>query len=74
MILIISSCTQEDLIEAVITSPTLGTLAVDSFISHCHIAEEYRCIECDKLLSRKGRNGIIAGEIKCPRCKEINII
>jgi DNA-directed RNA polymerase subunit RPC12/RpoP len=64
----------EDLTEAVITSPTLGTLAVDSFISHCQIMDEYRCIECDKLLSKKGRNGIIAGEIKCTRCKTINII
>lgn len=74
MILVISSITIEDLAEAVITSPTLGTLAVDSFITHCQIGGEFRCSQCDKLLSRKNENGIIAGEIKCPRCKTINII
>lgn len=74
MILIINSCTQEDLIGAVISSPSLGALAVDSFMAHCCIAEEFRCAECDKLLSKSGNNGIIAGEIKCSRCKALNII
>lgn len=74
MILIISSYTQEELYGAVISSPVLGELPVDTFISSFHISSEYRCNHCDKLLAKSGENGIISGSIKCPRCKEINTI
>ena len=33
--------------------------------------EEIRCINCSRLLAKAEGNGFI--EIKCPRCKELNL-
>lgn len=35
---------------------------------------EFRCDKCDKLLAKNNDCGIIAGQIKCSRCKTINSI
>jgi len=34
--------------------------------------EELRCLQCNKLLAKINTNGILACQIKCPRCREIN--
>ena len=35
---------------------------------------DFRCNTCCKLLAKANSQGMIAGEIKCPRCKEVNAI
>lgn len=36
------------------------------------LEQQFRCEVCNKLLAKPNQNGIIAGEIKCPRCGHIN--
>lgn len=33
---------------------------------------EFRCVNCNKLLARKNKEGNVAGQIKCSRCGAIN--
>jgi hypothetical protein len=40
--------------------------------SSSFVTEEFRCFNCNKLLARKNKEGIIAGEIKCARCGVMN--
>ncbi|MAH50654.1 hypothetical protein CMI37_32845 [Candidatus Pacearchaeota archaeon] len=36
------------------------------------IKTEARCLTCSKLLAKFNSNGLLACEIKCPRCGNIN--
>ncbi len=42
-------------------------------IASC-VIDELRCSECGKLLAKANRRGLLAAEIKCPRCGAINEI
>ena len=33
---------------------------------------DLRCLACNKLLAKTNNSGVVAGEIKCPRCGVIN--
>jgi phage FluMu protein Com len=51
---------------------SLSTLAeAKSFLSTM-IKTEARCLTCGKLLAKFNSNGLLAGEIKCPRCGKLN--
>tara|TARA_Y100001938_G_C8097470_1_gene439119 strand:- start:1907 stop:2083 length:177 start_codon:yes stop_codon:yes gene_type:complete len=32
----------------------------------------FRCLKCNKLLAKINSKGLLAGQIKCPRCGQIN--
>jgi|TARA_A100001201_G_scaffold39500_2_gene41217 hypothetical protein len=34
--------------------------------------DDVRCLKCNKLLAKINNKGILAGQIKCPRCRTIN--
>jgi len=36
------------------------------------IKTEARCLQCQKLLAKYNQYGLIAAEIKCPRCGHLN--
>ena len=42
-----------------------------AFIKSMNI-NEFRCLHCGKLLAKINTKGILACEIKCPRCGKIN--
>tara|TARA_R100001086_G_scaffold91957_1_gene45566 strand:+ start:495 stop:671 length:177 start_codon:yes stop_codon:yes gene_type:complete len=39
---------------------------------HSMIKTELRCLKCGKLLAKINSNGVLAGQIKCPRCGAMN--
>jgi len=39
---------------------------------HSLIKTELRCLNCNKLLAKINNKGVLAGQIKCPRCRTIN--
>lgn len=74
MILLINSYTIEELAGAELQFDNCDPIPVDSFFNITCRSDGYRCHECDKLLSKPNEHGIIAGNIKCGRCKTINSI
>lgn len=42
-----------------------------TFLSN-YVNEQFRCMICNKLLALPNQKGVMAGEIKCPRCHSLN--
>lgn len=62
MSLVNSYCTEAALIRTVESSTAIEGVHVNLF----------RCILCGKLLAKSNGRGVLAAEIKCPRCGELN--
>jgi len=54
---------------------SLSSLKEAKSIIQNMIKVEARCLQCDKLLAKcNNESKLLAGEIKCPRCRVINNI
>tara|TARA_Y100000592_G_scaffold92293_1_gene153786 strand:+ start:3556 stop:3732 length:177 start_codon:yes stop_codon:yes gene_type:complete len=51
---------------------SITTFAQAKELLQSMIKSELRCLNCNKLLAKINSNGILAGQIKCPRCRTIN--
>ena len=39
---------------------------------HSMAKDEFRCLNCGKLLAKINNKGVLACQIKCPRCRTMN--
>ncbi len=42
-----------------------------NYINHM-MKDEIRCLKCNKLLAKINNKGVLACQIKCPRCRTMN--